>query len=102
MGVVAELWQGRVSLARTAWLFGGLAMLLFLSPILILSFVGPALLQTPPILALSVFVLLYSVFIAVAIWRSANNYQGWFAWRALAKGSVVVVGLQTAAQIAAG
>jgi hypothetical protein len=44
--------------------------------------------------------LLYAAFIAVAIWRSANNYGGWVAWRALAKGSVVVVCMQTAAQLA--
>ena len=52
------------------------------------------------ILPLCVFVLLYAAFIAVAIWRSANNYDGWVAWRALAKGSVVIVFMQTAAQLA--
>lgn len=102
MGTVAALWQGQVPLARTAWIYGGLALLLFLSPLVTLSLLGPAWLQSPPVVALSLFVLVYSVFIAVAIWRSANNYQGWFAWRALAKGSVVVVALQTAAQLAAG
>lgn len=102
MGTVAALWQGRVPLARTAWLYGGLALLVFVTPILASSLVGPALMRTPPMLALCAFVLLYAAFIAVAIWRSANNYRGWFAWRALAKASVVVVCLQAAVQLAVG
>jgi len=53
-----------------------------------------------PTRGLCLFVLLYAAFIAVAIWRSANNYGGWVAWRALAKGSVLVVFLHTAVQLA--
>ena len=87
-------------MATTAWFFGGLAMLLLVTPVLWLAFIRSPLLQSPMVLAHSAFFMLYAVFIAVAIWRSANNYRGWIAWRALAKGSVLVVFLNTAVQLA--
>ncbi len=46
--------------------------------------------------------LLYAPFIAVAIWRSAGNYRGKFAWRLLAKGSVLFVALEVAVGLALG
>jgi len=38
----------------------------------------------------------------VAIWRSAGNYRGKFAWRLLAKGSVLFVALEVAVGLALG
>ncbi len=100
MSFVMALWRGQVPLARTAWLYGGVLLVAILSPIVVLSALKSPWIHSPLILPLCVFVLLYAAFIAVAIWRSANNYGGWIAWRALAKGSVVVVFMQTAAQLA--
>lgn len=102
MNFVMALWRGQVPLARTAWFYGGVLLVAILSPIVVLSAVKSPWIHSPWILPLCVFVLLYAAFIAVAIWRSANNYGGWVAWRALAKGSVVVVFMQTAAQLAGG
>ncbi len=102
MSMVANLWCGKIPLARTAWLYGGLALALFLSPIIALGAARSPLIHSPLVLGLCLFVLLYAAFIAVAIWRSANNYGGWVAWRALAKGSVLAVFLQTAVLLAAG
>ena len=99
MGMVVRLWRGQVPLAKTAWFYGGLAMLVMVAPVVWLAFNRSPLLQSPLVLAHSAFYLLYAVFIAVAIWRSANNYQGWVAWRALAKGSVLLVFLNTAVQL---
>ena len=100
MSFVMALWRGQVPLARTAWFYGGVLLVAILSPIVVLSALKSPWIHSPLILPLCVFVLLYAAFIAVAIWRSANNYSGWIAWRALAKGSVVVVVMQTAAQVA--
>jgi hypothetical protein len=101
MSTVADLWRGRIPLATTAWVYGGLALALFLTPVIALGAIRSPLLQSPAMLGLCLFVLFYAAFIAVAIWRSANNYGGWIAWRALAKGSVLVVFLQTAFLLAA-
>ena len=100
MSFVAALWQGQIPLVRTAWLYGGGALIALLSPLLAASALAPTLVQTPAMLVLSLFVLLYGGFIAVAIWRSADNYRGWIAWRLLAKGSVLLVALQTVAELA--
>ena len=100
MRIVMALWRGQVPLARTAWFYGGVLLVALLSPVLVLTAVRSPLLYSPLMIPVCIIVLLYAVFIAVAIWRSANNYGGWVAWRALAKGSVVVVFMQTAAQLA--
>jgi len=100
MSFVIALWRGQVPLARTAWLYGGVLLVAILSPIVVLTVLKSPWIHSPWILPLCVFVLLYAAFIAVAIWRSADNYGGWIAWRALAKGSVVIVFMQTAAQLA--
>lgn len=100
MNTVVALWRGQVPLARTAWLYGGVLLVAIVSPVLLLTALKSPLIHSPLILPLCLFVLLYATFIAVAIWRSANNYGGSVAWRALAKGSVVVVFMQTAVQLA--
>lgn len=100
MSIVMSLWRGQVPLARTAWIYGGVLLIAMLSPIILLSAFKSPLIHSPAMIPLCLFTLGYAAFIAVAIWRSANNYGGWVAWRALAKGSVVVVFMQTAAQLA--
>lgn len=100
MNTVLALWRGQVPLARTAWFYGGVLLVALVSPVILLTVVKSPLIHSPLMIPLCVFVLLYASFIAVAIWRSANNYGGWVAWRALAKGSVVVVFMQTAVQLA--
>ena len=100
MNIVVALWRGQVPLARTAWIYGGVLLIALLSPVILLTAFRSPLLHSPLMIPICLFALLYAAFIAVAIWRSANNYGGWVAWRALAKGSVVVVFMQTAAQLA--
>ena len=100
MNIVVALWRGQVPLARTAWIYGGVLLIALLSPVILLTAVRSPLLHSPLMIPICLFALIYAAFIAVAIWRSANNYGGWVAWRALAKGSVVVVFMQTAAQLA--
>ena len=100
MNIVMALWRGQVPLARTAWIYGGVLLIALLSPVIVLTALRSPWIHSPLMIPLCLFALLYSAFIAVAIWRSANNYGGWVAWRALAKGSVVVVFMQTAAKLA--
>ena len=102
MTQVTALWRGEVPLAETGWLYGLLGLLLLVTPLTLLSGFGLAHSAKPLLLALSAATLLYAPFIAVAIWRSAGNYRGKFAWRLLAKGSVLFVALQVAVGLALG
>ena len=96
MTQVAALWRGEVPLAKTGWLYGAGGIMLLTVPLIVLPGMGLEPLLRGPLIALSVAALIYTAFIAVAIWRAADNYQGQRAWRLLAKGSVLFVGFQVA------
>ncbi len=102
MTQVTALWRGEVPLAKTGWLYGLVGLLLLAFPITLLSGLGLVSAARPLLLTLSAAILLYAPFIAVAIWRSAGNYRGKFAWRLLAKGSVLFVALEVAVGLALG
>ena len=102
MTQVAALWRGQVPLARTGWFYGLAGLLLLIVPLTLIAGLGLGPSTRELILALSVATLLYAAFIAVAVWRAAGNYQGRLAWRLLAKGSVLFVGLQVAVGLATG
>ena len=91
---VRDLWSGRVPLARVGWFYGLGGLLLLVTPLLLLDATRSPHLTSPLGLSLSLFLLIYAAFIAVAIWRSASNYDGARAWRYLAKGSILFVLLQ--------
>ncbi len=99
---VGTLWRGQVSLAKTAWLYGVGGLMLLIVPFTLIPSLGLGPPARDLMLALGVAILLYAAFIAVAVWRAAGNYQGRLAWRLLAKGSVLFVGLQVAASLAVG
>ena len=101
MTQVSALWRGQVPLARTGWFYGLVGLLLLIVPLTVVSGLGFGSSARELVLALSVATLLYAAFMAVAVWRAAGNYQGRLAWRLLAKGSVLFVGLQVAAGLAA-
>ena len=101
MTQVSALWRGQVPLARTGWFYGLAGVLLLIVPLTVVSGLGFGSSTRELVLALSVATLVYAAFMAVAIWRAAGNYQGRLAWRLLAKGSVLFVGLQVAAGLAA-
>ncbi len=91
MDLVKALWRGDIPLVVTYWLYGVLGSLLLRIPLLIWEEYPP----TSPVLAgvvLAYFVMIvvYTVFIAVAIWRAATKYKGssWW-WSGLAKIAVV-------------
>ena len=96
MTQLAALWRGQVSLAKTGWLYGIVGIMLLTGPLILLPIIGLGAPLRELLLALSVMALLYTAFIAVAVWRAADNYQGQRVWRLLAKGSVLFVGLQVA------
>ena len=78
---ILRLWRGQVSLAKTYWLFGVLfgVIIRVASPgVTYLIFSNNEKLSAFDITALTdgwlVFIIAYSLFISVAIWRSANIY----------------------------
>lgn len=88
MSLIRALWQGEVSLAKTYWIFGiCINVLLFISLSYILS--NELLFSTPQgkliFWMLVAFSLIYTPFILISIWRSANKYAGTKTWSILAK-----------------
>jgi hypothetical protein len=84
-GVVVSLWRGDVPLRMTYWVCGVLTNLLWLVVIAL----AVATNFRPLVLLLVVLNLIYSVFIMVAIWRSAGRYAGNRIWADLARVSIV-------------
>jgi len=102
MSHVGALWRGEISLMKTGVFYGLLGLLALVCPLVALVGSGLAASYRPAVLTLSTALLLYALFIAVAVWRSAGNYRGPLAWRLLAKGSVLAVALQVLVGISQG
>lgn len=95
MNLIKQLWRGELPLVLTYWAYGvggNIAMKLFL---LTLAVAMPVL--ALPVLLLS---LIYSIFISVAIWRSANKYEGNRLWAILAKIAIIFGVLNAFASLA--
>jgi len=96
MNLIKELWNGDKPLVVTYWLYGILPSMVFhiIDVIVELNYVK---LFTAYGESLNYFIycyliigFLYSIFIFVAIWRSAEKYTGNGIWSALAKFAVIL------------
>ena len=83
MTFLKMLWRGEISLGRAYWVFGVLFLSLlaipgyFNDPIILGSTnLEPSASFVFGTMAYAIFVLAYTVFISVAIWRSAGRYEG--------------------------
>jgi len=95
VGLIARVWRGEEGLARTFWGWG-FAVNVALKGVSMLLFSHRA---AAAMLAFLVFMLAYQVFISVAIWRSADRYDGYRGWAFLARLVVVLGVLQTVASL---
>ncbi len=102
MGLITSLWSGDVPLGRAWWVYGALIGFLLQLPLIVIK-EYPIPVETEPMRSLvvtyAILVVVYSIFISVAIWRSATKYAGpkWFA--ILAKVAVICGWLQGLANI---
>ncbi len=103
MELIRSLWRGDVPLVKTYWLYNVVANIIFR-----LAFVycqaydnvfmyGPGALV---VLGLTLFWFVYTIFICVAIWRSANKYRGLTVYAVLAKGTVILNAVALIGQVA--
>ena len=102
------LWRGEIPLGRTYWVFGVLFFsLLTLPGYFIVPIVSGSANVEPSAsivfgrMAYAIFVFAYTVFISVAIWRSAGRYEGPPIRAVLARIMVVVGLVEAASRIAA-
>ena len=102
------LWRGEIPLVRTYWVFG----VFFYSLLAIPGyFIVPAMPDSPDVepsasfvfgmTTYAMFVFAYTVFISVAFWRSARNFNGSEIWAVLARVMVVIGLIQAAFRIVA-
>ena len=79
MDLIRDLWRGDVPLVKTFWIFGFSINLLFTVAVGYLIY-HPEVSETgigrTILLLLIVANMIYAPFILVAIWRSANKYEG--------------------------
>ena len=93
MDLIRDLWRGDFPLVKTYWLFGVVAGIFFNITFAYIEYysaafstgIGPVF-----VLGFIILVFIYSAFISVAIWRSANKYQGPQRYAILAKFSVIL------------
>lgn len=85
-GFFSKLMQGDYGLPKTYWLFGILGNLLFSASIALAAATGSI-----PMLVMSVIAsVMYSLAVAVGIWRASNKYPGPKVWAVMAKISVIL------------
>ena len=93
MNRINKFWQGKLSLWKSYWIVGELLNALVI--ILIYNFEikyfnNNLLFQNIPILSFNslhpiskIILFIWSIYITVGIWRSAENYRGNFIWTVL-------------------
>lgn len=91
-----RLIKGEISLPVTYWVFGYIANILFLA---IQSYMLECVKQKGQwdsiydffiFWSFSIFAIIYSIFICIAIWNSADNYKGRKLWATLSKAAVLL------------
>lgn len=88
-----RLFKGEISLPMTYWVW-----FLFLNFIIVISSsfyfnsmpLEPTKIQKNIVLLIIIFVILYSIFILIAVWRSASNHDGSKFWAIIAKIIVII------------
>jgi len=83
MTLIKALWHGDISLAKTYWLFS--TSIILLLAISMQYFIGSIYFYV-----FAILIIIYAPFIFIAIWRSANKYNGAKTWAILAKISVIL------------
>ena len=93
LNIFYSFWYGKVTLWKAYWLVGELlnvVVMLVIFNIEIYIFNNNHFLQLLPFLNFSQFhifskllILIWSIYITVGVWRSAENYKGNFIWTVL-------------------
>jgi hypothetical protein len=101
MKTIRKIWKGELSLAKTfwvGWVLPNIIVQLLISSNLFNQLLGKSInislaLYTFLAFGTPILFVIYQLFMAVSIWRSANNYEGKKLWCVIAKGILVVFGL---------
>ncbi len=88
--IISKFWQGKITLWRSYWLVGELLNALFILAVFnfeIYLFGNNQFSNSLPFLDFSNFsfvskvsLIIWTIFITIGIWRSAENYKGSFIW----------------------
>ena len=90
---IENFWQGKLTLWKSYWIVGELInalIVIIIFNIELRFFNNTKILENIPLLSFNdlhitnkFIILLWTIFITVGIWRSAENYQGRFIWTVL-------------------
>ncbi len=99
INLAKDLWEGTVSLKQTFWQYAVVYGLL-VNLVTSLLFLALLVNDVAPVLPIAAFILPvpFNLFLIVAVWRSADRYQGPKKWADLARvGAVIWLLVLTAA-----
>ena len=90
MPTIAAIWRGQIPLSKVVWFYGFMGSIVLALPVNLSTITGVPRSNTLMISYCAIIVL-YTVFVSVAIWKSANQYRGLFIWPLVSKLSVAIV-----------
>ena len=90
MPTIAAIWRGQIPLSKVVWFYGFMGSIVLALPVNLSTITGAPRSNTLMV-SYCVLVVLYTVFVSVAIWKSANQYRGLFIWPLISKLSVAIV-----------
>ncbi len=90
MPTIAAIWQGRIPLSRVVWFYGFMGSIVLALPVNLSTITGAPRSSTLMV-GYCVVIILYTIFVSIAIWKSANQYRGPFIWPLISKLSVAIV-----------
>jgi len=91
MSKIRQMWRGELGLSKTGWIYGLLGILCLAVPLTLITNLGYQTEFPTLVLLLSVYILVYAVFMGVSIWRAASKHTGHPAFAWLAKGSILFI-----------
>jgi hypothetical protein len=100
---LSNLWRGELPLGVTFWVYGvGVTVVITIAHVMLASLLGVPIESTrhSVVALVAIAGMLWRIFTWIAIWRSADNYNGPRHWRILAKVSVIISLAEWALQLA--
>jgi|TARA_B110000285_G_scaffold196664_1_gene227796 hypothetical protein len=105
--ILKEFWLGNLTLSRSYWFFGNILPSIFLAIIFLIissfheqpleafitnQFLPTAIMGKIVVVSLCLLFFVYIFISIIAIWRSANRYEGRKLWKILAKVAIIISG----------
>lgn len=90
MPTVTAIWRGEIPLPKIVWFYGFMGSIVLALPVNLSTVAGAAPSNNVMVFYCAI-IILYTIFVSIAIWKSASRYRGLFVWPLISKLSVAIV-----------